>query len=72
VKSINLILNINFINIFQFLENTYSLKENDGGSEFHYDIRTFGNVTMYPQYNNNMIIKKNILEIVDIKSCIRS
>jgi hypothetical protein len=24
-------------------------KENDGGSEFNYDIRTFVNVTMYPQ-----------------------
>jgi hypothetical protein len=25
--------------------------------ELNYDVRTFVNVTMYPQYNNNMIIK---------------
>jgi hypothetical protein len=32
------------------------MKENDGGGEFNYDIlRTFVNVTMYPQYNNNII-----------------
>jgi hypothetical protein len=31
-------------------------KENDGGGEFNYDIRTFVNVTMYFQYNN--IVKK--------------
>jgi hypothetical protein len=36
------------------------LKENDGGSEFNYDIllRTFVNVTMYSQHNNNIIIIK--------------
>jgi hypothetical protein len=28
-------------------------KDNDGGGELSYDIRTFINVTMYPQYNNN-------------------
>jgi hypothetical protein len=33
-------------------------KENDGGSEFNYDIRTFVNVTMYPQYNNNKKMHK--------------
>jgi hypothetical protein len=35
------------------------VKENDGGGKFNYDIllRTFANVKMYPQYNNNMIIK---------------
>jgi hypothetical protein len=27
-------------------------KENDGGGEFNYDIRTYANVTMYIQYNN--------------------
>jgi hypothetical protein len=34
------------------------IKETDGGGGFNYDITTFVNVTMYPQYNNNMIIKK--------------
>jgi hypothetical protein len=29
------------------------IKENDGGSELWYILRTFINVTMYPQYNNN-------------------
>jgi hypothetical protein len=28
------------------------IKENDGGSEFNYNIRTFVNVTMYPQHSN--------------------
>jgi hypothetical protein len=30
---------------------------NDGGGEFIYDtlVGTFANVTMYPQYNNNII-----------------
>jgi hypothetical protein len=41
-------------------------KENDGESEFDYDIllRTFVNVTVYPQYNNNQIskTKKNLLQ----------
>jgi hypothetical protein len=33
------------------------IKENDGEGKFSYDtIRTFVNVTLYPQYNNN---KKN-------------
>jgi hypothetical protein len=32
------------------------IKENDGGGEFQYIARTFVNVTMYPQCNNNMII----------------
>jgi hypothetical protein len=38
------------------------IKENDGGGEFNYDVRIFVNVTMYPQHNNNMIIKmlKNV------------
>jgi hypothetical protein len=31
------------------------IKENDGGGEFNYDIRTFVNVTIYPQYNNSII-----------------
>jgi hypothetical protein len=30
-------------------------KENDRGDEFNYDIRTFVNITMYPQYNNDII-----------------
>jgi hypothetical protein len=37
-----------------------SSKDNDGGGECNYDIytvRTFVNVTMYPQYNNKAIIK---------------
>jgi hypothetical protein len=40
-------------------------KENDGGGEFNYDIllRTFVNVTMYPQDNNNAI-KKNFLSLL--------
>jgi hypothetical protein len=29
------------------------MKVNDGGGEFNYDIRTYVNVTMYPQHNNN-------------------
>jgi hypothetical protein len=29
------------------------IKENDGGGEFKYIVRTLVNVTMYPQYNNN-------------------
>jgi hypothetical protein len=34
------------------------IKENDKGNEFNYDILwTFVNVTMYSQYNNNMVIK---------------
>jgi hypothetical protein len=32
------------------------LKENNTGGEFNYDIRSFVNVTVYPQYKN-MIIK---------------
>jgi hypothetical protein len=35
------------------------IKENDGEDKFSYNIRTFANVTMYPQYNKNMIIKIN-------------
>jgi hypothetical protein len=31
--------------------------KNDGGGEFNYIIRTFVNVTMYPQYNNIIKIK---------------
>jgi hypothetical protein len=34
------------------------IKENDRGVNLRYVVRTFVNVTMYPQYNNNMIIKK--------------
>jgi hypothetical protein len=34
------------------------VKENDGGGEFSYDIRTFVHVTLYPQNNDNMIKKK--------------
>jgi hypothetical protein len=34
-------------------------KENDGGCELNsYVVSTFVNVTMYSQYNNNMIILK--------------
>jgi hypothetical protein len=33
------------------------IKENDGGGEFNYS-KNFGNVTMFPQYNNNMVKKK--------------
>jgi hypothetical protein len=29
------------------------IKENDGEGKFSYDIRTFVNVTVYPQYNND-------------------
>jgi hypothetical protein len=31
------------------------IKENGKGGEFNYDIRNFVNITMYLQYNNNMI-----------------
>jgi hypothetical protein len=34
------------------------IKENNGRGELNYVVRTFVNVTMYSQYNNNMIIKK--------------
>jgi hypothetical protein len=34
------------------------IKENDGGGEFNYDIRTFVNVSMYPQCNNNITKKR--------------
>jgi hypothetical protein len=37
------------------------VKENDGGG-----VSTFVNVTMYPQYNNNMIIKKKNLQWLPI------
>jgi hypothetical protein len=35
------------------------IKESDGGGEFNYDIlqRTFVNITMYPQCNNNKKLK---------------
>jgi hypothetical protein len=32
------------------------IKANDEEGEFNYDVRTFVNVTMYPQYND-MVIK---------------
>jgi hypothetical protein len=28
------------------------IKENGGGGEFNYDLRTLVNVTKYPKYNN--------------------
>jgi hypothetical protein len=28
------------------------IKDNGGGSKFNFDIRTFVDITMYPQYNN--------------------
>jgi hypothetical protein len=34
-------------------------KENSEGVNLRYIVSTLVNVTMYPQYNNNMIIKKN-------------
>jgi hypothetical protein len=36
------------------------VKENNGGDEFNYDIllRTFVNVTMYPQYNNKDVFRE--------------
>jgi hypothetical protein len=45
------------------------MKENERGCEFDCDIRTFVNVTMYPQYNNNMIIK-NKKKYTHIQKCI--
>jgi hypothetical protein len=38
------------------------IKENGGGVNFykiHYIVRMLVKITIYPQYNNNMIIKKN-------------
>jgi hypothetical protein len=32
----------------------WGIKENNGGGEFNNYIRTFVNVTVYHQYNNNM------------------
>jgi hypothetical protein len=29
------------------------IRENDGGGDFNYNIRTFVNVILYPQYINN-------------------
>jgi hypothetical protein len=37
-----------------------------GESEFNYDIRTFVNITVYSQYNNNMIIKFLIVWGADV------
>jgi hypothetical protein len=48
----------------QVLTNVRFVKVNDNkrrlmkGEDFKYDVRTFVNVSMYPQYNNNIIIKK--------------
>jgi hypothetical protein len=40
--------------------------ENDGGGKFNYDIlRTFVNVTLYPQYNNKKIHNK----LKEINTC---
>jgi hypothetical protein len=36
------------------------IKENDGGGEFNYIVRTFVNVAMYPHYNNNIIFKRKL------------
>jgi hypothetical protein len=33
------------------------IKENDGGVTLSYAVNTLVNFTMYPQYNNNMLIK---------------
>jgi hypothetical protein len=33
----------------------WGIKENDGGDEFGYDVRTFVNVTSYPEHTNNII-----------------
>jgi hypothetical protein len=41
------------------------IKENDGGSEFNCIVRTFVNVTMYPQYNNNAIKKRKNKRLKD-------
>jgi hypothetical protein len=40
------------------------IQENDGGSEFNYDIRTFVNVIMYSQYNNNNNKNKKIKSLL--------
>jgi hypothetical protein len=46
----------------QVLTNVRFVKVNDNkrrlmkGEDFKYDVRTFVNVSMYPQYNNNIII----------------
>jgi hypothetical protein len=42
----------------------WKIKENYGGGEFNYIYivkkkKTFVNITMYPQYNNNIMIEKN-------------
>jgi hypothetical protein len=34
------------------LKENSKIKENDGGSKFNYDTRTFVNVTMHPYHNN--------------------
>jgi hypothetical protein len=36
------------------------IKENDGGSEFKYTVRTLVSVTMFLYYNNKTKIKKDI------------
>jgi hypothetical protein len=41
------------------------IKENDGRGTFSYDIlRTFVNVTMYPQHNNNKKFKTNFCLVI--------
>jgi hypothetical protein len=39
---------------------TKEIRENDGGGELKFDmlLRTFVNVTLYPQYNSNKKTKK--------------
>jgi hypothetical protein len=49
------------------------IEKNDGGGEsnYIYVVRTFVNVTMNPQYNNNIINKKknNIKKATDDNGC---
>jgi hypothetical protein len=44
------------------------IKENNGGGEFDYNVRISVNVTIYPQYNNNMMTTKDFIKYQSLKS----
>jgi hypothetical protein len=44
--------------------------KNDRGGEFNYDsVKSFVNVTMYPQYNNNLKKGKKFRGLVHLRGC---
>jgi hypothetical protein len=46
------------LKLFQEWGGREGIKENGGGGKFNHDVRTFVNVTTYPQHNNNKKRKK--------------